>query len=1186
MENNLKSNSIDRAVISITAQEESTGFIQYLDQTINFSLAANEIFTHEIISSSRDILHRNSGVIEKKGVLVSSSGRISVHAFNLRNTSSDASVILPINALGKEYIVTAHFNDMSLSPDNFESTLLIVAAEDQTRVEIVPSKNTIDGKIAGTPFEIILDKQESYQLKARGDLTGSQVNVLGADEDNCKRIAVFGGNKMTQAGSCNGTSDHLFQQSYPVSFWGKSFVHIPFLDRTSGELVKVLASENGTVISVNGQTEQTLNAGQFITFDFDASIVRTIEGTNPISVTAISKSQDCDEASLGLGDPTMIAYNPNNHLIKKIVFNSLQSFGFVRHYVNIIVPTDAVSETFLNGKPIGNDFTSIPGNPNLKYASIPVSSGSNTLINPNGLIAYAYGYGFKNSYGFSAGASFEDSDFEVISSYDFEVEGDRIACLNQEGVWELFPENPAYTEFLWDFGDGSPIKNGKSVTHQYEKEGEFVVKIHALSGDAGCPLENDFEFEVTVQNSEFEIIGNLEVCPGSVETYELGNSSNVASLEWDEIIGGEILEATDQSIKIKWNDVGDDTGISVVGISTNGCKSSVKYLEVEIGAQSIDQFPDGPNEICVLNNKEYMYRLPEDLLGSDRQLEWVVEGGVISQGEFSETVFVIWDEEETERSIAFKFLQNSGNCGEISQKLEITFNPNVIFENALILGEEEVCLGAEVTYEFTSDTPFSSLDWTNIRGGVLIEAQGNSSVIRWTESVEKMGFDLVPYTEDGCLGESVSFLVSIKQSEEVEPPIGSAIVCGPGSNEFSYQLPSDSTPGEIVWEVDGGEIIGSATEVEVVVQWYQDESSKSISYFIMPAEATSCPQFSKPLEIQTLEQIEVIKIEDIKPSCPGNADGSIEIFVEGGSGNFEYQWKLFPDITSPKLDAIGAGEYEVTVFDADGCGFAVFTISLSDPPGMQLQEDLVIIPTSCYGAGDGGFKANISGGTPPFKILGMDVTSDGNSVIVRGLSEGDFSLFIEDSNGCILPVEGVISSPKELEVRFVEVSESCPGGNFGGLAIEVVGGEAPYQYFWEPDFSINALSATSPLSTNNNSISNMPSGEYAVIVTDRNGCRVRAVGRIPETAPQVRMPTGFNPQDGVYYPVSNCNLEYNLQIHSRWGNIVYSGNSGWDGQIEGIDAPIGTYSYQISYQYLMDDQWITENKSGVFTLIR
>jgi gliding motility-associated-like protein len=82
------------------------------------------------------------------------------------------------------------------------------------------------------------------------------------------------------------------------------------------------------------------------------------------------------------------------------------------------------------------------------------------------------------------------------------------------------------------------------------------------------------------------------------------------------------------------------------------------------------------------------------------------------------------------------------------------------------------------------------------------------------------------------------------------------------------------------------------------------------------------------------------------------------------------------------------------------------------------------------------------------------------------------------------------------------------------------------------------------------------------------------------------MPTGFNPREGVFQPVSNCSVSYELMIWDRWGDLVFVGSEGWDGKIKGQNAPISTYSYLIRYTYLLEGVQTTSEKSGIFTLIR
>ena len=86
MENDLQipSGRIDYAVILISATENSTGVIEYLGNSTPFSLVQGQQFTFRVSSLTTDLLHRKSGEIENKGIHITSTGKVVVHAVNER----------------------------------------------------------------------------------------------------------------------------------------------------------------------------------------------------------------------------------------------------------------------------------------------------------------------------------------------------------------------------------------------------------------------------------------------------------------------------------------------------------------------------------------------------------------------------------------------------------------------------------------------------------------------------------------------------------------------------------------------------------------------------------------------------------------------------------------------------------------------------------------------------------------------------------------------------------------------------------------------------------------------------------------------------------------------------------------------------------------------------------------------
>lgn len=141
-----------------------------------------------------------SGQLQRKGIYITSDVDISVYALNNRFRSADATVVLPFNTLGNQYYVAAYWEGAPAG-DNWDigsgpAQLLIVAATDNTQIDITPSVTTIDGRAAETTFTITLDQGEVYQVQADADLAGTLIETSTAnDPDVCNNFAVFAGNK-------------------------------------------------------------------------------------------------------------------------------------------------------------------------------------------------------------------------------------------------------------------------------------------------------------------------------------------------------------------------------------------------------------------------------------------------------------------------------------------------------------------------------------------------------------------------------------------------------------------------------------------------------------------------------------------------------------------------------------------------------------------------------------------------------------------------------------------------------------------------------------------------------------------------------------------------------------------------------------------------------------------------------
>lgn len=1001
MDNNRRNIQPDGVFILITAMENTSGVLQTPTRSIPFTLVAGEQFVQEFDGEDEEIIHRESGRVEYRPVKVTTSADVTVHVLNSREFSTDGTVILPITALSSDYLVTAHYD--RFGPDqspgsnrNFESTLLVIATADDTDVEIIPSARTVNTIPAGAPIRIRLNQGESYQVKALDDLTGTSVKVMNPDPDNCKLLAVFGGNKTSSAGDCGTSGDHVFQQAYPLESWGKEYLHIPFAGRTSGEIIKILAAQDQTEIFINGESQGILNAREFRRFEFEKEEFGLIQTSKPTTVSVITKSAACNDFGLApFGDPSLVTLSSTNQLLKEVSFSTGKLTGSqdidLIHFVNLIVPAKGLNETFLNGQNIASQFSPVPVFPEFYYARIAVPEGVNTISNSVGFFGNMYSSGNIESYSYAIGARLDNIQYETETNYDFEVDGDRVACLNQEGEWTILPEDPRFQFFEWDFGDGKGIESGQTVSHIFEEEGVFTVTVFASTGVEACDSTTEYVFEVEVNGVFGELEGPSSLCPFTESVlYTFSDTDNVSKLLW-EVEGGDIVVEEDDFIRVNWNEERSDAFVKVTPVGPNGCQGEIQHIDVELIETTTPAIPAGQQGICEGGSTLLEYEVPFPL--DERVYEWFIEGGAILNGQNSTQVEVDWDLTASNRSIYYEEKATFGDCFGVSEVLQID-----LFDS-IVVGEE------------------------------VIES----------------------------------------------------------------------------------------------------------------------------------------------PSCPGQNDGSILLSVQGGSGNLSFQWLHDTELSGNSADSLSAGIYEVTVIDQSGCGEQTLRVEVKDPEPLTLLN-VSTEPTSCFDAGDGGGSLEIIGGTAPYLVLGLESSWDGSRLYFSGLGRDDNQVTVQDAKGCNLLVDLVIDSPDVLQLEFDEIQPGCPGGIDGALQARVSGGTGPYEYLWEDGSQTTRLEGLS-------------SGEYGLLVIDSNGCQVSGVGIVSQTKPSVRMPSGFNPQEGPYQPISNCSISYQLAVFNRWGQLIFSGQEGWSGNFEGKIASAGVYTFLLVYEYSLEQGVGREQLRGSFTLI-
>lgn len=372
-----------------------------------------------------------------------------------------------------------------------------------------------------------------------------------------------------------------------------------------------------------------------------------------------------------------------------------------------------------------------------------------------------------------------------------------------------------------------------------------------------------------------------------------------------------------------------------------------------------------------------------------------------------------------------------------------TIDPNIIITNASCVGQPD--------------------------GAINISVSGNAPSFLWSNSATTedisgvpAGFYSVTITDGIC--------TNVISDIEIEEP---------DTFDFSATISSASCFG-----FDDGaiEVNAFGGTPPYVINWNngatgnQNTDLVAGDYFFSLTDANGCVFISNLITVAQPEPIEFDIAGITSPSCYGETNGSLDIWVLGGTQPYEFLWSN-GDITED-IQQISAGDYQVTITDAHGCTYESTTITVNEPDLLSFIITTLQPPT-CNNLTDGLIDVDISGGTPPYQF---NWSNGANTEVINNLGEGIYNLTLTDSNNCELKISNlqlIAPSVITIDADFIQNS-FCEGVADGVIEVSISGGTSPYFYNWNNGASIEDLN-------------NIEAGDYQLTVTDFNGCTVESL---------------------------------------------------------------------------------------------
>jgi hypothetical protein len=272
------------------------------------------------------------------------------------------------NSLGTSFLTP--FQNYLSNASYARSGFNIVATENNTTVTIVPSQNIV-GHLAGIPFSVTLNKGQTYS--AEGLSTSASQHLSGSSVVSNKKVAITIHDDSALGTPYGGCADLQGDQLIPISVIGTEYIALKgYLN--GPDKVYILATSNGTSLSIDGVNVGTINASQ--------TYVHTL--SNP---TAYIVSSD----SVYVLHQSGFGCEVGEAILPPVVCTGSNVVPFTRSTneffaVNILVSTGGESSFTYNGaggiiNP--SNFNFVPGtNNNWMYAQInmsgtvPVQQGS------------------------------------------------------------------------------------------------------------------------------------------------------------------------------------------------------------------------------------------------------------------------------------------------------------------------------------------------------------------------------------------------------------------------------------------------------------------------------------------------------------------------------------------------------------------------------------------------------------------------------------------------------------------------------------------------------------------------------------------------------------------------------------------------------------------------------------------
>ncbi|MBK8555318.1 MAG: OmpA family protein [Lewinellaceae bacterium] len=205
--------------------------------------------------------------------------------------------------------------------------------------------------------------------------------------------------------------------------------------------------------------------------------------------------------------------------------------------------------------------------------------------------------------------------------------------------------------------------------------------------------------------------------------------------------------------------------------------------------------------------------------------------------------------------------------------------------------------------------------------------------------------------------------------------------------------------------------------------------------------------------------------------CFGDRSATVQAAISGGKLPYAYTWSDANIGQGESLKALGAGNYTLTVTDAEG-KTAAASVVVKQPDLLELR--VAVKSAAATNQANGQAVGTVKGGVPPYTFAWDNKE---NTETALHLPAGSHTLAVTDANGCT--ATGSVEITENILPLVMNLSQKnairCQGKKEAALSLTIEGGKPPFKILW------------SDAALQGEQVANLGPGTYAVTVTDAAG---------------------------------------------------------------------------------------------------